>query len=186
MSSYALVPTLVDKSKNRTLTEVLAILTGVTMLSALAQVAIPLPWTPVPITGQTFGVALLALSWGARRSLMSMSAYLLIGSLGLPVFALGRSGLSIGPTTGYLIGMLLTSYVVGLLADKGWTKDYWKGLAAAFCGSLLIYTSGLVVLSFFIPRNQLLVAGLLPFIPGDILKNIFASGLSVKFRKLVK
>lgn len=185
MTSQALVPALVLKSKNKYLTEFLFIFSGFLLLTLCAQITIPLPWTPVPITGQTFGVALVALSWGRKRALSIISFYLFAGWAGLPVFAQAKAGLVFGPTFGYLCGMVLSSYAVGHLSDLGFTKTFIKSLVAAFIGSMLTFGCGLFVLSFFVPREALLVSGLLPFIPGDILKNTLAAVLSNKVRKFV-
>src|SRR4051812_12271756 len=106
-NSEALIPIRLSQSQNKVLSELAALFGGVLLLSLLAQVAIPLPWTPVPITGQTFGVALVALSWGRKRALSAFLAYLAVGAFGLPVFAAGKSGLMMGPTFGYLVGMMV-------------------------------------------------------------------------------
>lgn len=185
MTSQALVPRLlVSKSqfKSTLVSEAVSLATGVALIALLAQIAIPLPWTPVPITGQTLGVSLVALSWGRSRAFTIMLVYLLLGALGAPIFAMGRSGMMLGPTFGYLLGMLLASFVVGSLSDRGFTKSFWKTLAASYAGSILTLGTGLLVLSFYLPKEQLLVAGLLPFIPGDIIKNFISATLSWKAR----
>ena len=156
---------------------------GVALLSLLSQVSFKLPIGPVPITGQTFGVALLALSWGQKRSTLTFLIYLLLGGLGLPVFSAGHSGLSFGPTLGYLIGMAASCYLVGLLADKGYTNSFKKAFFAASMGSVLVFCFGLLVLSRFVPANQLLISGLLPFIPGDVIKNLAAASISAGLKK---
>lgn len=171
----ALVPLFIDRVKNRVIAEVAAIFLGVVLISALAQVAIPLPWTPVPITGQTFGVALVALLWGRARGVGVMATYLLLGGIGLPVFALGRDFVVFGPSSGYLAGMFMAAFLVGELADRGFTRTWGHAFLAATLGSAVIFTFGLLVLSFFVPREILFVSGLLPFLPGDILKNALAS-----------
>ena len=183
MTSQALVPNTIAKASNKFLTETVFFLLGVLALSLLAQIAIPLPWTPVPITGQTFGVALVALSWGRKRAFSIVLSYLALGAMGLPVFAMGKSGLALGPTTGYLVGMMVASFVVGTLADIGFTKTFSKSLIAAFCGSLCTFTCGLIGLSLFVPNEALLTAGLLPFLPGDVIKNFLAATISWKARK---
>lgn len=180
--SQALIPQRLIKFENKVVAETIAFVAGVSLISLLAQVAITLPWTPVPITGQTFGVALVALSWGRQRAISIMLGYLSFGALGLPIFALGKSGLSIGPTLGYLVGMLLSSYVVGALSDNGYTTSLKKSLIAAFSGSVIIFSCGLIGLSFFVPGRLLIASGLLPFIPGDIIKNIIAASVSWKMR----
>lgn len=150
---------------------------GVAWMALLSQVKIALPWTPVPITGQTFGVAVMALMFGARLSFVSYAAYLTAGFVGLPVFAGLGSGLMWGPTMGYLVGMLLASVVMGRLADKGWGRSFGKALLACYMGSFITFAAGLFVLSFFVPQQALLIAGLLPFLPGDLIKNLTAAAL---------
>lgn len=180
MNSEALVPQILDGINQKFVGEVLSFLFGILLLSALAQVAIPLSWTPVPITGQTLGVTLVALSWGRKRATAVIGSYIFLGSIGLPIFALGKSGLVFGPTMGYIVGMALSSFIVGSLADRGFTHSLKKSLVAAFIGSFVVFSCGLIGLSFFIPKGLLLTSGLWPFIPGDIIKNTIAATLSWK------
>lgn len=154
------------------------VVAGVVWLALLAQVRIPLPWTPVPITGQTFGVSFLALLLGAKFAASSFGLYLVAGAAGLPVFAGLASGLAVGPTAGYLVGMWLAAFVVGTLADRGWVKTFPRALLATYAGSLIVFSLGLVGLSFFLPQEALLAAGLWPFLPGDLIKNLTAAGLA--------
>ena len=182
---HSLVPQIITQRGNRTIENVIAIFIGVVGLSLLAQIAIPLPWTPVPITGQTFGVALAALLWGRKRGVAVVLSYLFIGYLGLPVLALGKSGIAMGPTAGYLLGMVIASYWMGMLADFGWTKSYLKTCLVASSGSLIIFAFGAAVLSFFVPSKDILVMGVLPFLPGEIVKTAFASFLAFRAQKSV-
>ncbi len=182
----ALVPQLISQRGNRAIENVLSIVIGVVGLSLLAQIAIPLPWTPVPITGQTFGVALAALLWGRKRGVAVVLSYLFLGSLGLPIFALGKSGMTMGPTAGYLLGMVIATYWMGMLADFGWTKTYLKSWLAATSGSLIIFAFGAAVLSFFVPTKDILVMGVLPFLPGDSVKTAIASFLAFRAQKSAK
>ncbi len=182
--SQALIPFYI-KSKYLSFTfEAIVFLAGISLLSLLAQISIPLPFTPVPITGQTFGVSLVALSWGRKRASSIFIAYLLIGALGCPVFAQGKSGLLFGPTVGYLVGMLFECYVVGFLSDVGFTKTLFKTLIASWIGSFFVFSCGLFVLSYFVPTSQLLYMGFFPFILGDLIKNILASVISWKARQV--
>lgn len=185
--SQALVPFLLQRREKSGhsvfMQETLSILIGLALLSLLAQVAIPLPWTPVPITGQTLGVALLGLSWGGRRAGLIFLAYLLLGSLGLPIFAMGKSGFLFGPTFGYLVGMAAASFIVGQLADRGLTRSFWGALLASYIGSAVIFGLGLFGLSFFVPGQDLLMAGLLPFLPGDLIKNLISASVSWQLRR---
>lgn len=151
-------------------------LTSVLLMGALAQVRIPLSWTPVPVTGQTLGVALVAMLFGARMGASILGLYLTMGFVGLPLFALKAPGTPFfGPTLGYLLGMFVASMVMGYLADKGFTKTFKGAFLTAICGSLCTFALGLTVLSYFVPNSMLLAAGLLPFIPGDFIKNTVAA-----------
>jgi biotin transport system substrate-specific component len=139
----------------------------------MAHIAIPLPFTPVPITGQTFAVLLCGAVLGARLGTASMLAYIAEGIAGLPVFASVR-----GPTTyGYLAGFVVAAFIVGWFADRGWTRDLPLTLAAMVAGEVAIYVFGLLWLVRFVPVSALLGAGLLPFVPGDIIKLLVAAAV---------
>lgn len=180
-NSSALIPFYVSKFENKTLANLCALVTGVALLSALAQIVIPLPWTPVPITGQTFAVTLVSLTWGMKRAASIVLVYLALGVYGFPVFAMGASGALMGPTVGYLVGMVFSSIVVGKLADLGFSKSFKKALLASYCGSFFIFATGLFVLSFYVPNESLLYVGLFPFLLGDFIKNTLASLFAVGF-----
>lgn len=181
----AVLPSLLEKRSSLAM-EILAFLGGVMGMALLAQVEIRLPWTPVPITGQTFGVALVALTFGRKRAAAVLTGYLAIGGLGAPVFTLGQSGLVVGPTLGYLFGMLVAANVVGFLADRGYTRSFGKALFAAYVGSFFIFGFGLLGLALFVGNENLLMAGLLPFLPGDLIKNTMAAWIATRAQKLVE
>lgn len=180
--SQAAIPAIISsKSKNQTLYFILSVTAGVGFIAALAQVSIPLPWTPVPITGQTFAVALVSLLMGRRAAGATLAAYLGLGAMGVPVFAGLASGLFFAPTLGYLLGMFVAAEVVGALADRGWGRKFWTALVACYAGSACTFASGLLVLSYFVPGKELLAAGLLPFMIGDLIKNTLAASLASRF-----
>ncbi len=179
--TQSFVPSLIGRAKSRVLAESAALLAGVFLMALLSKVAIHLPWTPVPITGQTFGVALTALLWGRKRAVAVVGSYLVLGVAGAPVFA---TVFTMGATNGYLIGMFFASYLVGGLADRGFTKTWGRAFLAAAAGSAVTFTCGLIVLSFFVPREALFVSGLLPFLPGDFVKNSIAAWLAVRAQRL--
>ena len=148
----------------------------------LAQVRFVLPFTPVPITGQTFAVRLTGGLLGARLGLITMLGYLAAGALGLPVFAPGGAdGLArfLGPTAGYLAGFAVSAWLMGRLAEAGWDRRFWRGVAAMGLASLPIYALGLIGLWLWrpVPLGTLLGQGLLPFLPGDLLKLVAAAGI---------
>ena len=173
------------EKRTRRLIQILSALAGIAFLALLAQISIHLPFTPVPITGQTLGVLLIGLTFGRTLGVMTVLGYLAAGAAGLPIFAGGLSGLTMGPTLGYLIGMVVSAAVVGTLADRGVTKR-WRGLVAAcLLSSALIYACGLAVLSRFVPSQMLLMSGFYPFVAGDIFKTAIAVGLIGPTERLV-
>lgn len=151
---------------------------GASVVTAFAaQIAIPLPWTPVPITGQTFAVVLSGAVLGARRGALAQLLYLAGGALGLPVFAEGGAGIAklLGPTGGYLVAFPIAAAITGALAERGWDRHFGTMLAAMLAASTVIFGLGLLGLARFAPAGQLLGAGLLPFLPGDLIKSTLAA-----------
>jgi biotin transport system substrate-specific component len=156
----------------------LGLVVGASLVTALAaQVAIPVPWSPVPITGQTFAVTLSGAVLGARRGFLAQALYLAEGALGLPVFAAGGAGAAIfaGPTAGYLAAFPLAAALTGALAQRGWDRRFITMLPAMLIGSVTVFALGLAQLMRFVPADRLLAAGLLPFIPGDLVKATLAA-----------
>lgn len=159
------------------LTHALMILAASLVTAAAAQIAFTLPWSPVPITGQTFAVLLSGAVLGPRRAFLAQALYLLEGAVGLPVFAGGMGGalVLVGPTGGYLIAFPFAAAVTGALARRGWDRSFLTMLAAMLLGSSVIFAAGLAGLSRFVPADRLLATGLLPFIPGDLVKSSLAA-----------
>jgi biotin transport system substrate-specific component len=155
-----------------------ALIAGASLLTALAaRIAIPLPWSPVPITGQTFAVLLTGAVLGARRGLAAQLLYLAQGAAGLPVFAGGVAGAAAfaGPTAGYLLAFPLAAAVTGFLAERGWDRTFGTMLAAMLIGGGVILALGLAGLSRFVAADSLFAQGLLPFVPGDLVKSALAA-----------
>ena len=171
--------TLADVALPRTgaLGNVLLVVAASLVTAAAAQVAIPLPWTPVPITGQTFAVLLTGLVLGPRRAFLAQMLYLAEGAAGLPFFAGGAAGMLrlVGPSGGYLIAFPFAALLTGLLAERGWDRRPFTMFLAMLLGSSVIFALGLAQLSRFVPASQLLAAGLLPFIGGDLIKTALAT-----------
>lgn len=155
------------------------ILGGTLLVALSAQVAIPLPFSPVPITGQTLTVLLTGVLLGSRRAGLCLLVYLAEGIAGLPVFAGGKAGIAhlLGPTGGYLLGFVPAAFLVGWLAEKGWDKRPVTAFAAMLLGNVVIYTFGLPWLAYFVGSERVLVAGCLPFIPGDLTKVLLATAV---------
>ena len=154
------------------------IICGSLILGLSAQVKVYLPISPVPITGQTFAVLMLAALLGSRRGVLAILAYLAEGALGLPVFA-GGIGLAalIGPTGGYLVGFIAVAYLVGRLAEMGWDRRVSTTIAAMLAGEIVLYTFGVCWLAIMTNIRTALTVGLYPFIVGDILKVILAAAV---------
>lgn len=153
--------------------EVLQILGFSAIVGLTAQIAIPLPFTPVPITCQTLGVLLTGAVLGSVRAPLSLLSYLGIGALGVPVFA--RTG---GPATwGYLVGFVLASFAVGWLAERGWDRTFRRSLLAMLAGNIVLYIPGLFWLATFVGADKAIPLGLLPFIPGDVVKLLVAAAV---------
>ncbi len=156
----------------------LLLIVGASLVTALAaQIAIPLPWSPVPITGQTWAVLLTGAVLGWRRAFLAQALYLLEGAAGLPVFAGFSAGWVVfaGPTAGYLIAFPFAAALTGLFAERGWDRRFATTFAAMLLGSVVIFGLGLANLSRFLPGDQLLNAGLMPFVPGDLVKSALAA-----------
>ncbi len=149
------------------------VLAGSLLIALSAQVAIPLPFSPVPVTGQTMAVLLVGALLGRRRGSLAVLVYIAQGLAGLPVFAGGAAGPArlLGPTGGYLVGVVLGAYLVGLLAERGWDRRVGTTAAAMALGNVVIYAVGALWLAVFVGGLvPALTAGVLPFIPGDLVK----------------
>ena len=159
--------------------DALLVLTFSLVTALSAQVAIPLPFSPVPLTGQTFGVLLTGALLGPRLGACALLLYLAEGSAGLPFFAGGTFGAArlLGPTGGYLLSYPLAAALVGLLAERGWDRRPPTMLAAMLIGSLVVFALGAADLARFVGSHNALMLGVWPFLPGDVLKALLAAGL---------
>ncbi|MGB0035570.1 MAG: biotin transporter BioY [Candidatus Acidiferrales bacterium] len=145
------------------------------LLVLCANIAIPLPWTPVPITGQTFGVLLVAVLLGSRRGALTLGLYLLEGLAGLPVFqpyGLPGPARFLGPTAGYLLAYPPAAFLTGWLVERGAEKSVARLGGALLSGEILIFLGGCAWLAVEVGRgwNFALQQGALPFLPGEVIK----------------
>ncbi len=157
-----------------------ALVVGGTLLTALmAQVVVPVPGSPVPITGLTLALVVVAASLGPVRAVASMGLYLLAGLVGLPFFADGGSGLTVafGATGGYLVALLPASYLIGLAAKHGADRRVGPALGLFLAGQAVVFAVGVPWLAAVTGMNasQALAAGLYPFILGGIVKAVVAA-----------
>jgi len=159
--------------------QALLVVAGSALMGLGAQIVVPLPFSPVPVTGQTFAVLLVAASLG-RLGIASVLLYIVEGAVGLPVFAGGAFGVArlVGPTGGYLAGFVLAALVLAWCVDRGFDRRIGTALLAMLAAEVAIYACGVLWLARFPLGVPLLDAGLYPFIPGDLLK-LVAAGLAL-------
>ena len=159
------------------LIKMFSVLVGTLLITLSSYVTIPL--YPVPVTAQTLVVLLIGLSFGTRLSFLTLSLYLFQGAVGLPVFAGGAGGLAalFGPTGGYLFGFVAAGSLLGLLARRGFGKNFLTTIIAMLAGNAVIYFFGVLWLANFIGIENALKHGVLPFLYGDVLKIFVAAAL---------
>lgn len=153
------------------------IVAGSLVVGLSAQAQLVLPFTPVPWTLQPFAVLLVGALLGARRGALAMATYLGEGALGAPVFAGGAAGVAalLGPSGGYLVGFVPAAFVTGLLAERGWDRRFFTTWAAMALGSTMLFACGLPWLAQFVGWDRVVATGLLPFLPGDLVKQLLAA-----------
>lgn len=158
------------------LAEIAAVVGGSLLIALCAQISIPLPFTPVPITGQTFAVLLLPVMLGSWRGPAAVALYLAQGLLGLPFFAGGSAGVAVlaGPTGGFLVGFVLAAVVIALLTGSGGNRV--RIALAMVAGNLAIYLCGVLWLAGFVDGGLVaaLALGMTPFLIGDAIKLLAA------------
>jgi len=180
-----------EKVKGFPATLLLSLL-GAGLIALSAQVKFYLPWTPVPVTGQTFAVLLTGALLGAPGGGLSALFYLLLGGLGIPWFAAAASGgwqVLAGPTGGYLWGFVISSSFVGYLTERfAWARQLpGMILVMLFANFVLIHGPGLFWLKVVTATSswkQLLTIGLFPFISGDLLKIAAAAAVATGVTKI--
>ncbi|MGQ4514052.1 biotin transporter BioY [Streptomyces sp. DW26H14] len=156
----------------------IALVAGGAVLTGLAaQLSVPVPGSPVPVTGQTFAALLVGTALGARRGFLSLALYTLLGVAGMPWFSGGTSGPG-GASFGYVLGMLAASAVVGALARRGGDRSVLRTAGTMVLGSAVVYAVGVpyLALSAGLSASAAIAAGLVPFLLGDALKAALAMG----------
>jgi biotin transport system substrate-specific component len=172
-----------ERVRSARVTDTVAIVIGSLTIAVLAQVAIRLPFTPVPVTGQTLGVLLVGGSLGARRGTAATLLYLVEGALGLPFFAAGAHGVDLltlsSATGGYLWGFVIAAWALGALSDRGWDRSIRSSIGAMLVGEIIIFAFGVSWLghAFGLTAQKAMQDGLYPFVLGDMVKLLVAAGL---------
>lgn len=159
-----------------------ALVVAAALLTAMcAQISIPIPGDPVPITGQTFAVLLTGAALGANRGALGQLLYVGLGLVGLPFYADGDSGWTVvsGATGGYLIAFPIAAWVVGKLAEQRMDRNPVKAVIPFTLGSLIVFAIGVpwLAVSADLSLVRAIELGFVPFIPGGIVKALLAAGL---------
>jgi biotin transport system substrate-specific component len=184
-----LVPVVVGERIGARFRHLALIVAGALLIALSANISIPVPGSPVPVSGQTFAVLLVGGALGYRRGMLATLLYLGLGLL-LPVYAEHRSGIAIigtiaegrlvlGATGGYLLAFVLAAALVGRLAELGWDRHIGGALGAMLLGNLVIYAIGVPWLMAATHKDVgwAVANGLTPFLIGDALKLLLAAGL---------
>jgi len=168
-----------------TLRKAILVVAGSAIVALTAQIAIPLPFTAVPITGQTFGVLLVGALLGSRAGAVALVLYLVEGAVGLPVFApFGAPGATrfLGPTAGYLVAYPLAAWVMGWAVERGWHQPrHGRGVqlvASLLLAETIVFSLGCAWLALWSHRGvaEAIYLGLYPFLPGELVKMVILAG----------
>jgi biotin transport system substrate-specific component len=195
MTAAALSPsaprTLADVVVPRSLVTDVALVAGFAALTAAAaQLTFHLPWTPVPITGQTFAVLAAGTVLGARRGFLSQLLYVAVGALGAPIYASGAGGWAnaTGATGGYLLGFVLAAALVGALSERRQDRSLLTSLPAMLAGSAVVYALGVPWLAWKlgVSGTKAVELGMAPFLIGDAVKLVAAGALAPGAWQLVR
>jgi biotin transport system substrate-specific component len=169
---------LADALPGQRVREVALVVGGACFVGLAAQLSFPLPFTPVPVTGQTLAVLLAGAALGWQRALPSMLLYLLVGMAGVPWFADGASGTA-APSFGYILGFVAAATLVGRLAGAGADRTPVRTVALMVLGNAVIYLFGVpwLAASLDVSLAQAVSLGVVPFLLGDAVKVAIAAGL---------
>jgi biotin transport system substrate-specific component len=161
------------------LVDALLVCAGAAFVALCAQISIHLGFTPVPITGQTFAVLLVAAAYGTVLGTASLLLYMLVGIAGAPVYADHDHGwhVFVGASGGYIVGFVVAAALTGYLAERGWDRRFSTSVTVMLTGNVVIYVFGLLWLHHHlnVSWDKALEYGLYPFVPGDIFKLYLAA-----------
>lgn len=148
-------------------------------IALCASIRIPLPFTPVPLSLQTFAVMLVGGALGSRRGTLAVGLYLVEALLGLPVLSGGRidPAFLMSPVAGYLVGFLFQAYFTGRISERAVSLGQARATVGYLFASFATLACGAAWLSLFVGANKAFYMGVLPFLPGDLIKVLSASFL---------
>ena len=163
---------------DKNILNVFMILIGSLSIGLLAQVSIPIPFSPVPITGQTIGVVLVGSILGSKKGALCILLYLMEGSLGLPVFANMNAGphILIGPTAGYLWGFIIAAFIMGIFKENQFLQNLYSCFFACFiCTTIILITGAFYLAILTQDIGKALYLGFYPFLVGDVVKSFICA-----------
>ncbi len=168
--------------------DLMCVITGSLFLALMAQLTLPLWFSPVPISMQSFAVLMLGAVLGSKRGALAVLTYLAQGACGLPFFAGGSFGFAVlmGACGGYLFGYVFAAFLIGYLLERGWNTSYKYTVSALTLGTFVILVAGFAWLSLFVGVHNACVMGVYPFLIGDLLKVGIATSLISTGWKLLK
>ena len=183
------IPTTIDERlvKGRALTNILLVIAGSAIIAIAAQIAIPVPFTPVPLTLQPIAVLLVGAALGSTRGAAAASLYLLEGLSGLPVFAQGHGGplWLVGPTAGYLYSYPFAAFIAGWFSERGWGSTIARAISAMLIALAVIYVGGWSWLAIGFGPRAAFAMGIAPFAIADAIKVIIGAALLPYAQRLV-
>jgi biotin transport system substrate-specific component len=179
------IPAALDQQ--RVATQILLVIGGSAIIAIAAQIAVPIPFTPVPLTLQPLAVLLVGIALGSARGSAAAALYLLEGASGLPVFAQGHGGALwlLGPTAGYLLSYPFAAFVAGWFSERGWGSTILRALAGMLTALAIIYAGGWTWLAIIAGPAAAFTMGIVPFVIADIVKVAIGAAIVPHAQKLV-
>lgn len=176
-----------DRVRGRAAANMLLIVGASALIAIAAQIAIPLPFTPVPLTLQPLAVIFIGATLGSSRGAAAAALYLLEGFSGLPVFAQGHGGAAwlIGPTAGYLYSYPFAAWLAGFVSERGWGSSIVRAISGMLLALGVIYLGGWSWLAILTTPAYAFASGVAPFIVADIVKVAIGAALLPKAQKLI-
>ncbi|HYR28617.1 MAG TPA: biotin transporter BioY, partial [Thermoanaerobaculia bacterium] len=173
--------------RGRAAADMLLVIGASALIAIAAQIAIPLPFTPVPLTLQPLAVIFIGVALGSKRGAAAAALYLLEGFSGLPVFAQGHGGPAwlLGPTAGYLYSYPLAAWLAGFVSERGWGTSIVRSVTGMLLALGVIYLGGWSWLAALTDARSAFAAGVAPFVVADIVKVAIGAALLPKAQRLL-
>ena len=173
--------------QGRAAVDVLLVAGGSVLIALAAQIAIPLPFTPVPLTMQPLAVLFIGIVLGSTRGAAAATLYLLEGLGGLPVFAQGHGGALwlVGPTAGYLYSYPAAAWLAGWFSERGWGSTLVRSITGMLVALAVIYAGGWSWLALIVGPQAAMTMGIVPFVIADIIKIALGGALLPYAQRLV-